>query len=327
MAARVPRLRRREIFRGVAEIVGKAPGREDWGDDELLGHGSIQLDLLSDEDMIRECKIFLHGLHSTMTPRSIAATMSLVWNMRSTDLIEERIFPSVDPGKDASDKALEDFEVNGELYISDDVNMIVEGVSEFEAWDSDHFKSRYESFMKNVFPLSTLEPQKAEVDAMYEAYQGHKIYLGTLGRILYSLADISDTRQTEMLFEQHLSCTGMHIIPQFINAKLIMGCSTEDLLSALYMKQNEATLKQLRDLINNNRGTWRYARLFDPNAFSLLQTKYAQDTVAILAHINTISVTPTNKSNPLNIAVLRQMGSKRLKNAKIVANNIYHRDC
>lgn len=358
MARQFPTIRRKEIYKGVAEVVGKSPGKTEWSDEELTGLKSISLTVLTNEDMLRECRIFLYGLHVKMSPRSIASALLLTWNMRSTDPVEARIFPTIDPGSDPVDHTLRDFEEENAVYTDNDIEVLIEGVSAFEvrrscsflaastlkmfakdasgwskAWDSEHFRKRYEGFTKKAFPLMRLVPVKTEVDVMYEAYQGQKLYLGTLGRILYSLADVQDTRQTEMLFEQHLSCTGLHIISQFINAKISLGASTEDLLSALDMRQNEPTLLQLKNLIDtslskpsgpNNRGTWRFSRLFDPNAYPLLQTKYAQDTVAVLAHINNISRSSTSLSNPLQIAVLRQMGQKRLKDAKAVAHNIYH---
>ncbi|QYF49870.1 MAG: coat protein [Xinjiang varicosavirus] len=355
---RMPTLKKKPTYAGVAEITGKSPGRETWSDQDLIGQTSLGLKVLTDDEMLHEVKVFLHGLEHRMSPRAVASALMLTWNMRSTNPIEGRIFPDVDPGADISDKTLADFEEAETVYVGGPSQTLVDGANGFEArragaflaastlkmfakdasgwtlaWEQEHFKKRYEGFMKKSFPFAELVPLKPEVEGMYEAYQGQKIFLGTLGRILYSIADVADTRQTEMLFEQHLSCTGMHIVPQFINAKISIGATTEDLLSALDMKQNEPTLKQLKDLCNNslskqlgpdNRGTWRFARLFDQAAFSLLQTKYAQDTVAVLAHINDLSKSANKLSNPLNIAVLRQMGPQRMGQAKCVAKNIYH---
>jgi hypothetical protein len=356
--APVPKLIKKPQYKGVRELVGKSPGRAEWTDAEIIGLKSIELTKLSDADMLTEVQYFLHGMTVKMTPRAIASALLLTWNMRTLDPVEARLFPENDEGKDAADLKVARFEITGETYTSTAITTLVGSTDPFAArragafmaastlkmfakssngwrlaWDNNHIQSRFEGFTKTPFPFKDIKIEEKSITTLYDAYQGQKIYLGTLGRILYQVSMLEDQRQTEMLFDQHLSCTGLHIIPQFINARLNIGASTEDLLSALDMGQNTQTLEQLMGLINgslslppseDNRGTWRFARLFDPTAFGLLQTKFCRDTVAVLAHINHISTASTDLSNPLNIAVLRFMGPERLRISKLVAKNIHH---
>nr|AAW82343.1 coat protein [Varicosavirus lactucae] len=353
-----PKLKMLEAFSDVVEITGKTAGKESWDDESTIAMPSYKLSVLSDADAVREVKIFLTGLFVRSSPRAIAAALIMTWNMRSVDPVAVRIFPAKDKGKDTADVDVKNLEVAGVDYIDAMVETNVKDVSDIEiiragafiaastlkmfaksftgwtqAWEHKHIQKRYADFCKTEYPFKEFTTNTKCAETMYEAYQGQKLYQGILGRILFRLGNVQDPRQIKMLFDQHLANTGMHIIPQFTNAQLSIGATTAGLLSALNYGQNFGTLMQLKKLINeslskppgpDNRATWRFARIFDPSVFQTLQTKYCADTVAILANINSMGKLSTETSNPLNIAVLKQMAPERKRYTRQVAKNIYH---
>lgn len=350
-------VKHRDIFEGVAEITGHLAGDTDWNDSNLIGMRAIILTPLeTQEEIRREVSIMCNGLMNKVTERTAAAVMLLAWNMRATTY--SRIYPDRDPGAGLDDAAVSALEEQGTDYVSGSSNALINKVTDHRelvraaafmaasmlkmfakrssswmlAWTNGHIQRRYREFNGVDFPLKEISPTLETATELMDMFQKKRLFIGTLGRIISAACVLEDKRQQEMLFLRHLSCTGMHIIPQFINAKMGLDCPTGDLLNALYTSRNVGTLTQLRNLIDSslseresetNLGTWRYARLFNPKAYGFLQSNYCRDTLCILAYINQMCQASTKAGDPLQIEVIKQMTMEKRRYAHAVAANIH----
>uniref|UniRef100_A0A803LIQ2 Uncharacterized protein n=1 Tax=Chenopodium quinoa TaxID=63459 RepID=A0A803LIQ2_CHEQI len=160
----------------------------------------------------------------------------------------------------------------------------------------EHIKGNYKKFTGLRFDLGEFDIWGPSVDDLRKLYQTNSIYRRILGQIHYFVKGIEEGKQmTQMLFEQHLAFTGMHIVELFCRGCTGLKAARPDLLNALFHGGNQTILEQLEKILKEYMGsedeakkreTYKFARLYDPMMFSFLQTKNCADIVRILAHID-----------------------------------------
>ncbi|KAJ8559617.1 hypothetical protein K7X08_003675 [Anisodus acutangulus] len=90
-----PTLKNLEMFNDVYDIRGVAPGREKWEDDSLIGGAAVVMSSeMTEEELITEVAMMIHGLTVSMTKRAAASILILTWHMQGGDERYERLFVS-----------------------------------------------------------------------------------------------------------------------------------------------------------------------------------------------------------------------------------------
>nr|DAF42404.1 TPA_asm: N [Phlox pilosa virus 1] len=358
MAQPAPKIRNLlnlEKYRDVPMLTEAGKTTDEWDDSMIITDISLPLFVLDQKTACDYISGLLSDLALAVTEVTAYHVLVLAWNMRSETDARKRIFPETSPAmakKRESDlSTLQSLPLGSEISVKipegdeEREEFIRQGcflaasllkmfTKEHSAWikAKDHIADSYKKFTEARFELFTSPISDQAVSALRRLFQTKDLFKNTLGSILYSLNSLTEGRgMTTMLFEQHLSYTGLHVVGLF--CKAIVGLKTEPgmLLNALYTKAYEAALDQLLVIIKKYMGsteagiereTYKYARLYNPHMFSLLQTKNCPDLVCILGHIGK-SCGNIGGGDVMGIAALAGMSEKSKEIFEKVALNIY----
>lgn len=296
----------------------------DWNDKLVLRSPKIQLTTLSYDELMDNCQEAIRGLTMNMTIQRSAIILNLAWNMRSRTHARKRVFPQEtqeesdrsieemcthpldeiretpiqipfdrigDRGESANWELIRQF-----CYLC--ASLLRLFTKNAASWmrTRARIESEYHKLTGVKFMIPTTSLRDECLNKLENNFKAsHKLFSNALGEIIYALHDLEgERRMVKMLFEDHLNNTGMHIVDLFCRAVRGMKCVPSLLMNALWKHRNDDTLCQLAQLIKTFMGsrdedkireTYRFARLFDSNMFSLLQTKNCLVDVCTLAHI------------------------------------------
>ncbi|DAZ90855.1 TPA_asm: nucleocapsid protein [Treubia virus 1] len=340
------------IYASAQNLMVSGVCKEDWTDDCLVSRGGITMVSLKVPEIITLGTDLMEGLLGGISERDVGNILILAWNLISP-ITQQRVFPKVDPldgimsanisilsnlkigpGGQVSKLIYPpvDFDIATAMcYIAASLlRLFTKTAENYEkAWT--HIESSYMKFYKVAFPILGLRPCRASIDTIVMYLTTKPIFRDSLASILYCFYDLpADKGLCRMLFEQHLACTGLHSFSLFVRSATSLRMESRELLSCLDHRMTRGALKVILVLLNDfevspspnrNRHTWKYSRIYDEEAFSLLQTKNCKELTCILAHI-CINAGVQGTGNILDIAQLAGMAQSSKDLFKKIADRI-----
>lgn len=333
--------------------------KTDWTDDCLMGRPGIQLVPLNINQICELGSDVMKGLMNGLSEKIVASSIILAWNLIKTTS-EGRIFPTVDPTSTATDRPLETFssEIQARLgggapntipYRQDPLlharamtytcasllRLITKPPGTFErAWPA--VRKGFHKFYEVTFPYTWLHPSHEALVFIHRKFANEwSIYRRSITGFLYTHMDTeADVEMRQFLYEQHLSCAGMHAYKLFVGICDWLEVANGVLHDLLMHRWTEWGLKELALILKDfegegvdesrSRGTWKYARLFDDQYFKRLQTKHCNQLVYILAHLSKLAGIPEGMGGDvLQIVELKNIAECHKKSLSAVASRAY----
>nr|DAZ90818.1 TPA_asm: nucleocapsid protein [Senecio virus 1] len=342
-------------YDAVPYVTSAGVTKTDWTDTEILDNGALPLTIPDERTTALLVKKLLDGITGAMTEEDVYGILLLTWNMRSELNAKTRIFPGRAPGPTTAnpaelskleslskgagntflvpenDEDLPEFNRAGCYYAASLVKLFTK---DSDSWvkAQTHLAESYKKFTDSPFPFAGILVWLQSVEVVHRMFQTKPVFKKTLGQILYALGQIEEGRgMTMMLFEQHLAYTGLHSVSLFCKAIVGLRTSPTKLLTALHTASLEPALDQLAEIITKYMGsneegirreTYKYARLYNSNMFSLLQTKNCTDLTCILGHLNKMCGVP-GTDGVLQIVAISSMSEDAKQVYSKIAGNIF----
>nr|DAZ90657.1 TPA_asm: nucleocapsid protein [Asplenium virus 1] len=342
------------LYQSTSEIVSVIPEKLKWEDDQMINLDGVGLESL-DVSEICHCGIpCLKALVTGISETAAASYIILAWNLLCPGDVYDRIFPMVDitssfstfrldhmsdtiinPTNEQESWIIENDELHlaqGITYISASLIRLITKESINYSKAIPHLMMNFYKFYKKQFPIGNFSVNSRCLEVLRSMYQTDSRLKNSTTGLLYYYDELSTHKGLcRMLYEQHLSYTGLHAFPLFIQAVAKTHLTPSELLSALDCRKTRKSLLVISLLINDyevkpneerSRRTYKYARIWDPEMFSSLQTKNCTELVCILAYLNKM-VGTQGAGNILDIAMVRNLADETQVFCKGVANNIY----
>ncbi|DAZ90768.1 TPA_asm: nucleocapsid protein [Pennisetum virus 1] len=317
-----------------------------WVDACLCTYTPIRLEVLSDAQCEPLCEAMFHGLTQEMTEQAAANIMLLAWQLRQFDRTR-RVLPETDQCLDnkvpleisalSTDVLGEGSIVYGggdtsnmNLYITacayvaaSLLRLFTKTPENYSKAIAEHIPGRFYKFYLKKFPLRDFKPDIKCLEALAMIFNSRTVYKGTLAPFLYCYEDLVESKgMCQMLYEQHLGLTGMHVVNLFQRVAKELHGELDMLCSFMFHVTTEDALVALCDLIadyilrpadSRKRQTWKYARLFGQEHFAVLQTKSCRNLVYSLAYMAK-ELGISGNQDVMNIVHIKRMGdSARLQ--------------
>ncbi|KAF3431952.1 hypothetical protein FNV43_RR26688 [Rhamnella rubrinervis] len=310
------RLELDSLFAGLDDIDFGPVSRSDWTDDRFLNLKGIVLRRYNPTQLAPIVKEGLASLQGTITHRSIGAILVSAWNLY---FFPERkyVFPDVPLNKTPDDEDYTTLSVapfttssGAEIQwpVDDSVTSTVgayvcacllrlatKPASNFvKSWG--HIKHRYSDLNKRLFEIRGLNPVEKNLDSIRIALSNWPLFKNTLTRFLYHFNELRGSVKgfARFTFEQHLSLAGLHSYSLFTRIAAKLEADTDELSLSLANRMTQRGLELIKTILINFEGstdekqrrqTWKYARLFDAEMFTHLQTKNCTQLTCVLAMI------------------------------------------
>ncbi|XP_044426470.1 uncharacterized protein [Triticum aestivum] len=291
-----------------------------WRDSYLTDLLSIHLRRLNGCNLLELCKDVLTGLTHKMTERRAANIMLLAWNMRQFDMVSH-VFPVKNPCAAAADidmntlttrpfgrsrthtdpyvrpEGIEDDQyVAACAYISaSTLRLFSKSPENYMTAVAKHIPHMFYRFYNIDFPLTGFKPDKKCIEALKLIYETKSAYRNTLAPFLYEFKGLGDAkRMCQMLYEQDLAFTGLHVVNLYLRACFGLHASLIQLGACLWHQMTKNTLISLcrvcrtyvvNPSVENSRETWKYARLYGTEYFPLLKSDKCNLLLCCLAII------------------------------------------
>ncbi|DAZ90697.1 TPA_asm: nucleocapsid protein [Cucumis virus 1] len=279
----------------------------------------LRLKTYGTSELVNISRDFWRTLSQEVSSRSVGYLLLLAWNIRSPTTQGETVYTTdmyFRTGNDIqidhlSDKVIatgtkelpdlkgianEDL-VKCSCYIAASLlRLFTKMPGTWELAYVKHLKEGYFKFYKEPYPILNFSPDGNCIEGICQTLQNVTIMKGTLGRFLYSYYYLEDGKGLcTMLFEQHIGLTGMHAFNLFLRVAISMNVTAKELTLACWHRMTKIPLGAIMDILSgpaseigkakspNERGTWRYSRLFGNEYFMSIQSKHCGVLICTLA--------------------------------------------
>ncbi|DAZ90631.1 TPA_asm: nucleocapsid protein [Amentotaxus virus 1] len=333
--------------------------KDDWTDDRLTQLDNYLVETFSQSEMIKESKILMPALEEGVSEQTILRVIQMAWNVLSTGKIFKRVFPAKSSAAsitslkmtDADDSVikktghvskiiwstndLENCQAAG--YICASLLRLFTKSKENYQMARDEIQNSYIKLYQKAFPLKHFSVRDGVIESIHIMFASNHYMRNTLAHLLYHLVDVSpqDLGIVELTFKMHISDTGMHCWKMFQEVCGELSAKTELLLTALHITPTERGLAVIKSLIekfeadtgelkktHRDRNTYHYARLYDRNMFSDLQTKNCRPLALTLGNLKKMTVSK-GMGDVLDMVVLKSLDQDVKELYKKFAKNIY----
>ncbi|KAF5206003.1 hypothetical protein FRX31_004415 [Thalictrum thalictroides] len=289
-----PRQEIRDRFQDLEHITFGECSRVDWDDTMLCGKKAVRFYTMTNTDIVELGSRVLTDIMQSVTDETVGAVVLIAWNLRNPADLTQSIFPNYSPCASLED--VEYYSLSREVPI---YNPRVRGTLTFPmsipaAAASicyvcasllrlftkpvnnylnaiPYIISTFSDFYQFAFPLAWYNPPKDSLEAMSFKFRSNPIFKYGMAGMLYLHNEIPIAQGLRTtLYEQHLSCTGMHAYTLFVGIQKAFGVTVED-------------------IENRKRMTWKYARIFDSAFFKSIQTKNCSNLVYFLAYLSVLT--------------------------------------
>lgn len=300
---------------------------DEWDDSKLASYERIEMFKLSasSPNSRAMCLSALDCFYKNVSPYNVGLVVVLAWNLVSPDG-GRQVF-EVDELSGMTSKLIDvstldadvrtqcaitsnyvfpqnfDVLLKATAYLAASALRLITKPSENYSRSWSRILEDYQKIYETQFPIRGFRPNDECLYCMKLLlhHEAVNVIGNSIGCFLYSFESLKaeDKGICRTLFEQHLSCTGMHAYPLFVSARDKLNMSSEELIALLKHRMTNDALETIVAILDNHespqdletkraraRKTWRYARLFSDAAFSRLQTKNCTKLVSILAHLN-----------------------------------------
>ncbi|DAZ90746.1 TPA_asm: nucleocapsid protein [Luffa virus 1] len=324
------------------ELLPDAVNEKRWTDNELLIRGGIKIGIYTDTELLPMALGFWKMLAQEVSNRSVGYMMILAWNLRSPTSPGDTVFEPdqyFSSGMDVDVASL-----SSKIIVSGvkecpavtelDTTELVSAscfiaasllrlfTKRSDSWEKaypSHLPEGYYKFYKETYPIPSFTPDPACVSAIAQTLQNLPVFSGTLGRFLYHYHSLKgDKGICTMLFEQHIGLTGMHALNLFIRVVTELHITPMQLASACWHRMTGDAIRKIMHVLThankekgvpgkeNERATWRYARIFGHEYFVLLQSKNCKALICVLAYLCEL-LGQTGNQDILNIAAISRI--------------------
>ncbi|DAZ90850.1 TPA_asm: nucleocapsid protein [Torreya virus 1] len=341
-------------YAALPSVTTRGAEKVNWVDDNLKKRQGIKLTEMTASEIAAVGENLLTKICTSPTEMSVGMIIKMAWNLTSSNRRFTRMFPSKDPTLTTTDvdvnslddgstssnpntvtlSGSEEKKASAVTYICASLlRMFTKPPSNYQLALT-HILSSYPKFFSGeTIPVTGFKPSDQALETISEMMRNRIIYLNGITGILYSLNDVRDGRaMCKFLFEIHLAHTGLHSWGLFLKNVDKSGMKTGDYLwwirSNITLKPVETMKLICEEYIaqpspDKNRDTWRFARLYDPDYFSSLQTSRCTELTRIQAKLSQHFGVP-NSDNVTQIRALQGMTTEAKNTWDAVALNIYN---
>ncbi|KAL5699078.1 hypothetical protein ACHQM5_030029 [Ranunculus cassubicifolius] len=306
----------------------RTEGRTDWDDSMLCGKQGIRVYAMTNDDIVKlGSPVLKNIMQSSVTKANVGAIILLAWNLRDPADMTQSIFPDYSPCASSedidistlSDKVSGIFNTTSQESLKQGTLIFPASVSKAAAcityvcasflrlFTKDvnnylnslpHITSSFSEFYHFGFPLTWYSPPKQSLEEISFILRGFSIFKYGMAGMLYLHNEIPIALPLRtVLYEQHLSCTGMHAYALFVEIQKALNVTVKDIGNCIPRRPMVLVpFKSMANIIdkfdgevisdNKKRRTWKYARIFDSSFFTGIQTKNCCCLVYMLAYLS-----------------------------------------
>lgn len=305
----------------------KRINKTDWVDSMMKNRVGVALQTLGEDKCVDMSQKFLSDMVNGVSMRTVAYALCLSWNLTPKGDAYTRIYPPYDETRTAADEKVDEITEEGKFvtveqpttltypahklgnvragtYIA--ASLLRTSVKDPGSYMSavSRIKSQYRAFYQSTFPMPNYEPKPYCVNKFSMLIKHSKLLRNGMTGLLYHQRDLSaeNGELTRFLFEMHVECAGLHAWRLFDSNIRQSKMDVLKYLSWLEIGRTRDALHTIKiiytdfedtpDALLRGRKTWRYARLYDHQYFSELQTKHCRELVYIQARLSKLFGTP-----------------------------------
>ena len=188
-------------------------------------------------------------------------------------------------------------------------------------------RNRFKDFYDYALPFENFHPVPEAVNCIKFQIDANQTLRNTFYNLVYAGESVEYGKQLkEFLYGYHILYTGMHCFPLFLKCVEAMKVTNNQLMNVLRSDYFKAQLNALEVIFNNLYGSseqpgmerqmWKYARVFNSQFFSQLQTKNCATFTAVLAHLYHSIIPASGNEDARNIVRVKELSGGQLKIAK-----------
>ncbi|CAA0818220.1 Unknown protein [Striga hermonthica] len=195
---------------------------------------------------------------------------------------------------------------------------------------AEQLRSRFPNFYGFPFPFNGYHPDRARIEAMKNHLDHHSELLrNTMYAVLYAGATNPRGKNIkDFLYDSHISYTGLHAFSLFSQCIDLYRIPYDDLIDVLHSPRIEPQLESMAAIFNKlmrkedeeyAAQMWRYARIFEKNFLSNLQTKKCKFFATVLAYLVHVAAENRTQQNVLSIVQISDLGEMEKHSALLYA--------
>ncbi|XP_017254919.1 uncharacterized protein LOC108224724 [Daucus carota subsp. sativus] len=343
-----------DMFCNVPDPYNPVPSLEMWTDLQPGARRCYNLQRIKEvEKLITLGLQVFNSIQGNITAQAICQLMNLAYNLKDStgeycfgDISPELILEDTDFDEVSNDTLVivrpcntltvmisreepeyKERVANGFCYLATSYMRLYTKSAENYTRTEKPLRNRFKDFYDYALPFENFHPVPEAVNRIKFQIDVNQTLRNTFYNLVYAGESVEYGKQLkEFLYGYHILYTGMHCFPLFLKCVEAMKVTNNQLMNVLRSDYFKAQLNALEVIFNNLYGSceqpgmerqmWKYARVFNSQFFSQLQTKNCATFTAALAHLYHSIIPPSGNDDARNIVRVKELSGGLLEIAK-----------